>query len=64
MNGPAGTQQRAPVAIDESLYAHAEAGRVASFAEITVSEDTITVTVKYLVGYSERVYYTWGIRKN
>lgn len=64
MNGPAGTQQRAPVAIDESLYAHAEAGKVASYAEITVTEDTITVSVKYLVGYSERVYYTFGIKKS
>ena len=64
MNGPAGTQQRAPVAIDESLYAYAESGRVASYAEITVTEDTITVTVKRLTGASEIVYYTWGIKKS
>ena len=63
MNGPAGTQTRAPVAVDETLYAHAETGRKASWAEITVSQDTITVTVKYHTGSVEKVYYSFGIKK-
>ena len=64
MNGPAGTQQRAPVAVDESLYAYAEASKPASWAEITVDGDTLTVTVKWHTGTGERVYHTWGIKKS
>ena len=63
MNGPAGTQQRAPVAIDEELYAYAETGKKASWADITVTGDTLTVTVKWHDGTSEHVYHTWGIKK-
>ena len=63
MNGPAGTQQRAPVAIDEEIYAYAEAGKKASWADITVTGDTITVTVKWHDGESEHVYHSWGIKK-
>lgn len=63
MNGPAGTQQRAPVAVDESLYAYAEASKPASWAEITVDGDTLTVTVKWHTGTGEHVYHTWGIKK-
>lgn len=64
MNGPAGSQGRAPIAIDESIYAYAETGRKASWAEITVDGDTLTVTVKWHDGTSEQVYHTWGIRKS
>ena len=64
MNGPAGTQTRSPVAVDETLYAHAETGRKASWAEITVTGDTLTVTVKWYNGFSEQVYYSWGIKKS
>ena len=39
MNGPAGTQTRAPVSIDESLYAYAETSKKASFAEIEVGPE-------------------------
>lgn len=63
MNGPAGTQQRAPVAIDETLYAYAEAGHPASWAEITVTEDTLIITVKRHTGSTEKTYHTWGIKK-
>ena len=63
MNGPAGTQQRAPVEIDEALYAYAESSRKASWAEITVTEDTLTVTIKWHDGSTEHVYHTWGIKK-
>ena len=63
MNGPAGTQQRAPYEVDETLYAYATSSKKASYAEITVTEDTLTVTVKWLDGANERVYYTWGIKK-
>lgn len=63
MNGPAGTQQRAPVEIDEALYAYAESSRKASWAEIAVTEDTLTVTVKWHDGSTEHVYHTWGIKK-
>lgn len=64
MNGPAGTQQRAPVAVDESLYAYAQSSKVASWAEITVSADSLIITVKYHTGAAVRTYYTWGIRKS
>ena len=64
MHGPAGTQQRAPVAIDETLYAEAESGLPASWAEITVTADTLTVTVKRHTGATEKIYYTFGIKKN
>jgi 3',5'-cyclic AMP phosphodiesterase CpdA len=63
MHGPAGTQQRSPVAIDEALYAEAEAGLIASWAEITVTADTLTVTVKHHTGATEKDYYTFGIKK-
>lgn len=63
MNGPAGSQQRSPFAVDESLYVYAEASKKASYAEITVSEDSLTVTVKWVDGNTEKVYYTWGIKK-
>lgn len=63
MNGPAGTQQRSPVAIDELLYAYAEAGYPASWAEITVTADTLLITVKRHTGTTEQVYHTWGIKK-
>ena len=64
MNGPAGTQQRAPVAVDESIYAYALSSNKASWAEITVTEDTLTVTVKWHTGATEKVYCTWGIKKS
>ena len=64
MNGPAGTQGRAPVAIEDGIYAYAEAGRKASWADITVDGDTLTVTVKWHDGSSEHVYHTWGIKKS
>ena len=63
MNGPAGTQTRAPVSIDESLYAYAETSKKASFAEIEVTGNTLTVTVKYHTGSGIQVYHTWGIKK-
>ena len=64
MNGPAGTQSRAPIAVDEGLYAYAETGRKASWADITVAGDTLTVTVKWHDGSNEHVYHTWGIKKS
>ena len=64
MNGPAGTQTRSPYAIDESLYSYAEKSNKASWAEITVDGDTLTVTVKYYDGVSENIYHTWGIKKS
>ena len=63
MNGPAGTQAREPVAVDESLYAYAERGNKASWAEVTVTEDSLLITVKWYDGSRERVYQTWGIKK-
>ena len=63
MNGPAGTQSRAPVEIDETLYAYAESSKKGSWAEITVTGDSLTVTVKWHDGSAERVYHTWGIKK-
>ena len=63
MNGPAGSQTRSPYAIDESLYAYAEKSKKASWAEIEVTGDTVTVTVKWHDGTAEGVYHKWGIQK-
>jgi hypothetical protein len=64
MNGPAGTQGRAPIAIEDGIYAYAETGRKASWADITVTDDTLTVSVKWHDGSSEHVYHIWGIKKS
>ena len=64
MNGPAGTQQRVPEESYEDVYAYAETSKKASWADITVTNDTLTVTVKWIDGSGEHVYYTWGIKKS
>lgn len=64
MNGPAGTQQRVPEESYEDVYAYAETSNKASWADITVADDTLTVTVKWIDGSGEHVYYTWGIKKS
>ena len=64
MNGPAGTQTRLPISIDESVYAYAEGSKKASWAEITVSEDSLIITVKWFDGQKEQMYHTWGIKKS
>ena len=63
MNGPAGTQVRVPVKIDESLYSYAETSKAGSWAEICVGEDTMTVCVKWYDGEEVHTYHKWGIKK-
>ena len=65
MNGPAGSQSRVPEDVyDEALYAYVKSSNKASWADITVTDDTLTVTVKCHNGSSEQVYYTFGIKKS
>jgi 3',5'-cyclic AMP phosphodiesterase CpdA len=61
MNGPAGPQSRAPYdSYDASKYEYAQTSHSRSWAEITVEDNVLTVTVRYYNG----VYQTWGIIKN
>ena len=64
MNGPAGKQTRSPYEVDDTLYAYAATSKAASWAEIEVGEDTLTVTVKWHNGTSEQIYYSFGIKKS
>lgn len=63
MNGPAGTQTRVPVEIDEALYKYAERSNVASWAEFFVDGNKLTFEVKYYGGEKDCTYYKWGIKK-
>ena len=63
MNGPAGTQTRMPVEIDETLYKYAERSNVASWAEFFVDGNTLTFEVKYYDGEKDCTYHKWGIKK-
>ena len=64
MNGPAGSQTRSPYEVDADLYAYAEASKKASWAEIKVDGDTLTVTVKWSDSTGEHTYRTFGIKKS
>jgi 3',5'-cyclic AMP phosphodiesterase CpdA len=64
MNGTSGIQQRTPEEVYEDVYAFAEASKKASWADITVTDDTLTVTVKWIDNIGEHVYYSWGIKKS
>ena len=63
MNGPAGTQTRVPVAIEEGLYKYAECSNAASWAELHIDRNTLNVEVKWHDGEKECTYYKWGIKK-
>ena len=63
MNGPAGTQTRVPVEIDEALYKYAERSNVASWAEFFVDGNVLTFEVKYYDGEKDCTYHKWGIKK-
>ena len=64
MNGPAGSQTRVPYVTNDARYAYAEGSKAASWAELSFEGDILTVTVKYHDGTNERVYHTWGIKKD
>ena len=64
MNGPAGSQTRVPYVKNDPRYAYAEGSQPASWAELSFEGDILTVTVKYHDGTNERVYHTWGIKKD
>lgn len=64
MNGPAGSQTRVPYVKNDPRYAYAEGSKAASWAELSFEGDILTVTVKYHDGTNERVYHTWGIKKD
>ncbi|MBQ6831743.1 MAG: tyrosine-protein phosphatase [Oscillospiraceae bacterium] len=64
MNGPAGSQTRVPYVTNDTRYAYAEGSQAASWAELSFEGDILTVTVKYHDGTNEKVYHTWGIKKD
>ena len=63
MNGPAGTQTRIPVEVDQALYKYAQSSNAASWAELSVDGNTLTVEVKWCDSEGEHTYHKWGIRK-
>ena len=63
MSGTAGNQSKEPYIIDSEIFALAQGSNKASWAEITVSDDTLTVVVKWLDGNEEKEYCSWGIKK-
>ena len=64
MNGPAGTQTRTPVEVDDSIYELAGASQSSSWAKITVEEDKLTVKVMYSTNGYTLVWNSYGIIKN
>lgn len=64
MNGPSGTQVRAPVSIDSSLYKYAEGSNTGSWAELHFNGDTLTVEVKWCDESTQHTYFKWGIKKS
>lgn len=70
MNGPAGDQSGSSKMIsganDAAKYKYASGSNSRSYAEISVSGNSVTVTVKYVneIGSIKNDYYKWGIIKN
>ena len=62
-NGTSGMVTRNPEDYDKSLYKYATGSKVASYAEISVEGDKLTVAVKHIDSANEKVYYKWGIKK-
>lgn len=66
MNGPAGDQAKGESSIfphDESLYAYALPSKVSSWAEVEVSGDALTVTIKTAQSGTAENILSWGIKK-
>ena len=61
--GAAGPQARGPVDSDPVHFDYSYYGYPASWADITVDGDTLTVTVKYIMSSQVFTYATWGIMK-
>ncbi len=67
MNGPAGDQKKGQSSIyshDESLYEYAEISQESSWAEFAVSENDITVYVRYANAGAVKTTHIWGIKKS
>lgn len=64
MNGPAGSQARAPYEIDSTLYDYAEESKSSSWADISINGNKLKVSVKYFDGEKSQTYYEWGIKKS
>ena len=64
MHGPAGDQAKEPWETYEDFYKFAGRGKQCSWAEITVEEDRLTVTVKNCMGGTPETVTTYGIIKN
>lgn len=62
-NGTSGKVTRNPEDYDKTLYKYATGSEVASWGEIVIDGDRLTVTVKHINGAKENVYYKWGIKK-
>ncbi len=65
MNGPTGNQDReAEGDVETEYYEFQQGSEKQSWAEYTVTENRITVSVKYLKSGQVNVYYQWGIEKS
>ena len=64
MHGPAGDQDKEPWETYEDFYKYAGTGKDSSWAEITVEENKLTVTVKNCMGGTPETVFTYGIIKN
>jgi 3',5'-cyclic AMP phosphodiesterase CpdA len=65
MHGPAGDQPSDPwETYEEEYYKFAGRGEESSWAEVTVEEDRLTVTVKRYVAGAAEIVTTYGIIKN
>ena len=63
-DGTGGNVTREPADYDKTLYEYAAASKEASWSEISIDGDTLTVLVKYYDGGKESIYYKWGIKKS
>lgn len=63
-NGTSGSVTREPENYDKTLYKYAAASNEATWSEISVDGDKLTVVVKHYDGGKETVYYKWGIKKS
>ena len=63
-NGTSGSVTREPEEnYDKTLYKYACGSKEATWSEITVNDNELTVVVKYYYNGKEKVYYKWGIKK-
>ena len=63
-NGTTGSVTRGPENYDKALFKYATASKEATWSEISIDGDKLTVVVKHYDLGKESVYYKWGINKS